>query len=72
MSMNEPLVEDHQQLEDDRMFFSMLEKAGTWGNYQIVLIIIMCLCGYVGGGFFFISPFLFYQDPYSCPDLSID
>ena len=54
------------------MFFSLLERAGAWGNYQIMLIVIMCLCGYVGGGFFFISPFLFYQDPYSCPALSTD
>jgi OCT family organic cation transporter-like MFS transporter 4/5 len=44
----------------------MLEKAGTFGNYQKVATLIYCFVGYLCGGLMLIIPFLFYEDPYTC------
>lgn len=61
----------HQEEEadhDDRVFYSLLERAGTMGNYQIFAVIMMCLIGYITGGVMLITPYIFYQDPYHCPN----
>jgi hypothetical protein len=52
---------------DDRIFFTILEKAGTSGDYQTVTTILWCLIGYLCGGLSLIIPFIFYQLPYHCP-----
>lgn len=51
---------------DSRVFFMMLEKAGTFGRYQKITTLIWCIVGYLCGGLMLIIPYLFYQDPYDC------
>jgi MFS family permease len=53
------------------MFFNLLEKVGTIGKYQKITLIFWSLACYLCGGFVLITPFLFFQDPYTCP-ASID
>lgn len=60
--------QQHTEQHDDRVFFSLLEKAGIMGKYQIITIIIMCMIGFLTGGLILITPYLFYQDPYECPN----
>lgn len=54
-----------------RVFFMMLERAGTFGNYQKLTTLIYCIIGYLCGGLMLIIPFLFYQDPYECKETII-
>lgn len=51
---------------DDRVFFGLLERAGSMGNYQKLTTLFWCVVGYLCGGLMLITPFLFFQDPYSC------
>jgi MFS transporter, putative metabolite:H+ symporter len=60
------LPEEHTEQADARVFFAMLEKAGTAGRYQQVITLLWCLVGYLCGGLMLIIPYLFYQDPYDC------
>lgn len=53
---------------DSRIFFNLLEKAGAFGQYQKAITFIWCIVGYLCGGLLLIIPFLYYQDPYVCPD----
>lgn len=50
----------------DRIFFQLMEKAGTSGRYQIITTFLWSLTAYLCGGLLFITPFLFYQEPYQC------
>lgn len=59
------LPEEPQQT-DTRVFFSMLERAGTFGRYQKIITLLWCVVGYLCGGLMLIIPYLFYQDPYDC------
>lgn len=52
--------EEQSKEQDDRIFFTLLERAGTMGNYQCITVIIMCLIGYLCGGLMLITPYLFY------------
>lgn len=52
---------------DSRVFFNLLEKAGTFGRYQKIITFIWCIVSYLCGGLMLIIPFLYYQDPYVCP-----
>jgi hypothetical protein len=67
MSQQESLLAENGKV-DDRVFFSILEKAGSMGNYQKISTIFWCITGYLCGGLMLITPFLFYQDPYNCHD----
>lgn len=49
----------------------MLERAGTFGNYQKLTTLVYCIIGYLCGGLMLIIPFLFYQDPYECKETII-
>lgn len=44
------------------------QAPGTMGKYQIIAVTIMCVLGYLTGGLMLITPYIFYQDPYQCPD----
>lgn len=52
------------------MFFNLLERVGSFGIYQKTTLIFWSLACYLCGGLSFITPFLFFQDPYSCSSLS--
>jgi hypothetical protein len=45
---------------DDRIFFTVLQKAGTWGQYQILTILLWFIAGFLCGGLLLIVPFIFY------------
>jgi hypothetical protein len=38
--------------------------------YQRLLIVLLCTISILSASNFFVNPYLFYQDPYLCPDLS--
>ena len=48
------------------MFFSLIEKVGTFGLYQKAILVLLCLAVCLNGAFIFIAPYVFYQDPYQC------
>ena len=52
------------------MFFELLEKVGTCGLYQKVTLVFWSLACYLCGGLSLITPFIFFQDPYSCSSIS--
>ena len=60
-------ISDEKEI-DDRVFFGLIEKVGSFGTYQKVSTLLWCVIGYICGGLMLITPFLFYQDPYVCPD----
>jgi VIT1/CCC1 family predicted Fe2+/Mn2+ transporter len=60
-------TEEHEKV-DDRVFFALQERAGSMGNYQKGTVALWCLVGYLTGGLMLITPYLFFQDPYNCPD----
>lgn len=62
---------DQSQDTSSRVFFMMLERAGTFGNYQKLTTLVYCIIGYLCGGLMLIIPFLFYQDPYECKETVI-
>ena len=66
MSGRSLITETENEKPDSRVFFSMLEKAGTAGRYQKITTLIYCVIGYMCGGLMLIIPFLFYEDPYDC------
>ena len=45
-----------------------MERVGSFGKYQVLLQVVWCTISYLAGGFTLITPFLLFQDPYSCPD----
>ena len=59
-------IEEKTNQIDQRIFFSLLERAGGMGKYQYVVIIVISIINYLGGGLILIPPYLFFQDPYSC------
>ena len=40
------------------------------GKYQVLLVTALCILSLQCGGLDLMTPFLFYQDPYSCEGLS--
>lgn len=52
--------------QDDRLFFSLMQKAGSMGNYQIFTYVLWSMIAYIIGGMVFSIPFLFYQNDYQC------
>jgi hypothetical protein len=64
------LADDNPGDEDEsggaRIFFKLLEKVGAFGRYQVMTITLWCLIMYLNGGLMFMTPFLFYEDPYDC------
>jgi VIT1/CCC1 family predicted Fe2+/Mn2+ transporter len=47
-----------------------MKRVGSAGNYQFRMVAIFAVINYLAGGLMLIIPFLFYQDPYSCPSLA--
>jgi len=37
------------------------------GRYQVLTVVLWCVVGYLYGGIELIIPFVFYQEPYMCP-----
>lgn len=64
--MREEEDEEEKEVVDHRVFFSLIEQAGSNGPYQKVMLIIMCILGYLTGGLMLIAPYLFFQDAYKC------
>jgi hypothetical protein len=58
---------EEEESSGARIFFKLLEKVGVFGRYQIMTIILWCLVMYLNGGLMFMTPFLFYEEPYVCP-----
>ena len=67
-ALNEDAHEDNHEksIIDERVFFKILQKVGSYGKYQILTTVIWSTVGYLSGGFMLITPYLFYQDPYVC------
>ena len=59
-----------KKADDAQLFFSFVERSGSMGKYQLILVVVLSLAQYLCGGFFLIAPYIFYQDPYLCPDKS--
>lgn len=70
---SQSITSEPEQTQDtsSRVFFTMLERAGTFGNYQKLTTLVYCIVGYLCGGLMLIIPFLFYQDPYECKETVI-
>jgi hypothetical protein len=45
-----------------------MQKVGAMGKYQISLFAVLCTISVMAGGVTLMTPFLFYQDHYECPD----
>jgi len=54
----------------ERIFYSVLEKVGAEGRYQVINQFIHCLYLLIAGASTFFNAFLFYEEPYQCPNLS--
>lgn len=39
---------------------------GSMGKYQVYAEVVWCVMIYMSGGLLFVTPFLFFQDPYQC------
>jgi hypothetical protein len=50
----------------DRIYYSMLEKVGTLGRYQLLLSIFIVLIGMEGSACLLINPYIFYEQSYQC------
>ena len=48
-----------------------MEKVGLEGSYQTILVVLLSIISYLAGGLTLIAPYLFYQDPYICPNLNL-
>jgi MFS family permease len=46
-----------------------MERVGAFGNYQVGMLMILLVINYLSGGLILISPYIFHQDSYSCPNL---
>lgn len=55
-----------EENQDKRIFSSFVEKVGSMGCYQRMLVIILSLVQYICGGLFLVAPFILYQEPYQC------
>lgn len=67
---SEGLLGDEEKEEEAggaRIFFKLLEKVGVFGRYQVLTIVLWCFIMYLNGGLMFMTPFLFYEEPYVCP-----
>ena len=62
-----------KQSENDknRIFMSLMERVGLEGSYQTTLIVLLSMISYLTGGLALMAPYLFYQDPYTCPGLAL-
>ena len=58
--------EEINEVSDQRIFFNLINRAGSMGKYQISMCVILSLVSMVSGGLVLMTPFLFYQDPYHC------
>jgi hypothetical protein len=50
----------------DRVYYSMLEKVGTLGKYQLLLGIFIILIGIEGSACLLVNPYLFYEQSFQC------
>lgn len=71
--MSEPdqrMLESHKassfQEAEANIFFDLVERVGSFGNYQIFSQVVWCIIAYLCGAITLIAPFLFYQDSYDC------
>jgi MFS family permease len=55
-------------MENNRAFYSVLERVGGRGEYQRFSLVFWSLMFMVSGSVSYFSPFLFYQQGYACPD----
>lgn len=51
----------------DRVYFSMLEKVGTLGRYQVLLMTFIFIVGMQASACFLVNPYLFYEQEFVCP-----
>lgn len=54
----------------ERVFYSVLERVGTEGRYQVISQMIHCLYLLIAGASTFFNAFLFHEMPYECPNLA--
>lgn len=60
-----------EEADSPRIFFKLIEKVGAFGRYQKITIAVWCLIMYLNGGLMFMTPFLFFEDPYDCHKLIV-
>lgn len=59
--MKEELInEEEKPPKDGRVYFSMLERVGTIGKYQYLLIFFIFIVGMQASACFLVNPYLFY------------
>jgi len=57
---------DHNE-GTNRVFYSLLERVGSNGQYQFFSHIIWCALSLITGSISFFIPFLYSQGTYQCP-----
>lgn len=63
--MEEPLIkEEEKPAKDGRVYFSMLEKVGTIGKYQYLLMFFIFIVGMQASACFLVNPYLFYEQEF--------
>lgn len=62
------IPEEIQPVEtpEDKIFHNLMERVGSFGKYQVSIFVIWCILGVIFGGIMFVTPFVYYQDPYDC------
>jgi hypothetical protein len=58
--MNKQEVDIDKPIVSNRIYFSMLEKVGTLGRYQIILMVFVFIVGIQASSCFLVNPYLFY------------
>lgn len=48
------------------MFFNLIERVGSFGIYQKIILVLLCIGTCLNGQIIFIAPYVFYQDAYQC------
>lgn len=71
MTDNQKFIDNDNSSTDDSegsVFFSLIEKVGAMGRYQVITFALWAALSILTGGLMLMTPFLFFQDPYDCQD----
>lgn len=54
------------EVNDERIYYGLLKRVGLEGPYQRNFMTVIYLISLLSASTFFVVPFLFYQDVYTC------
>ena len=57
---------NYQNSSKQRVYYDLLTRVGNNGKYQIKAMMIFFMIALLGASTFFVSTYLFYQQPYLC------